>query len=354
MNTANKTMYETLAPVSELNRVPGFDPRKFIRKAVSEGKALLYLDLKFKKLWFRLAYPKGRIKKTALKITEQIAIIEARIFFDKDDAEPVASFIAQRNANGRAGSLYIESAQYAAENQVLIDAGFGLQFCDVSQGDDAELFDAGIPVSIAVSEDIPAGPPADTAIVEDEIVIHAQVSEIPAPAAPVEAPPAEQAVPAEPQNAEITVLMADNMTEATVEAESPAAEQQETVPAPLSGPQASEVPVADTDTVVETSPSHAVLEVIAGGQQDTVSLPQQEPAYTADMPVDEILTLMTPEGAAAVVVDNGMCKGWTLADVAEKRPASLKWYLNGYTGSNNLLRAGATLLLGRVMEKLAG
>ena len=34
-----------------------------------------------------------------------------------------------------------------------------------------------------------------------------------------------------------------------------------------------------------------------------------------------------------------------MEQVAEKRPASLKWYLNGYTGNNNILRAAASLLL---------
>jgi hypothetical protein len=63
------------------------------------------------------------------------------------------------------------------------------------------------------------------------------------------------------------------------------------------------------------------------------------------MPVDALCARMTVEDAAAIVVDSGMCKGMTLAEVAENRPASLYWYLNGYPGGNNLLRAGAKLLL---------
>lgn len=70
------TMYESIPVVSELNKVQGFDPLKFLRKT-SKGEK--NLDLKYKKLWFRLKYPNGRIKLSALKITDQLAIIEARV-----------------------------------------------------------------------------------------------------------------------------------------------------------------------------------------------------------------------------------------------------------------------------------
>ena len=83
------TMYESVPVVSELNKVTGFDPLKFIRRT---NKGEKKLDLKYKKLWFRLKYPNGRIKLSALKITDQLAIIEARVYFDKNDTQPKASF----------------------------------------------------------------------------------------------------------------------------------------------------------------------------------------------------------------------------------------------------------------------
>ncbi|MHB8061769.1 MAG: hypothetical protein ACYDG2_03910 [Ruminiclostridium sp.] len=76
--------------------------------------------------------------------------------------------------------------------------------------------------------------------------------------------------------------------------------------------------------------------------------------YTTDMPVEEICELMSIEEAEMMVVDIGTCNGWTLADVAERRPASLKWYLNGYSGENNILWAGARLLLERGVTAKAG
>ena len=86
------TMYNAIPVVSELNRVKGFDPTRFLRKTKDGPK----LDLSIKKLWFRLKYQNGRIKLSALKITDQLAIIEARVYFDKNDSTPVSSFVSQR------------------------------------------------------------------------------------------------------------------------------------------------------------------------------------------------------------------------------------------------------------------
>lgn len=121
------TMYERFTAVAELNKVPGFDPLRFARKVVQNGTEKLLLDLKYKKLWFRLRYPQGRIRVTPLRITEQLAIIEATVFFDRSDKEPAAKFIAQRYAKDTPGGLYIESAQHMAAETALDDAGFGVQ-----------------------------------------------------------------------------------------------------------------------------------------------------------------------------------------------------------------------------------
>ena len=50
MNDNNaKTMYETVPAAAELNKVPGFDPLKCLRRT----KDTLKLDLPYQKLWFR-------------------------------------------------------------------------------------------------------------------------------------------------------------------------------------------------------------------------------------------------------------------------------------------------------------
>lgn len=70
------------------------------------------------------------------------------------------------------------------------------------------------------------------------------------------------------------------------------------------------------------------------------------PRYTPNMPVEEIVSLMTLEEAGKVVVDTGVSKGQTIAEVAERRPPSLKFYrYGGYKGPNNILRAAAQIML---------
>lgn len=82
-------MYKTIPAVAELNKVPGFDPLKFLRHKVSRktNEEMLQLELPYQKLWFRLRHPQGRMKLTTLRITEQLAIMEARVYLDRSDAE---------------------------------------------------------------------------------------------------------------------------------------------------------------------------------------------------------------------------------------------------------------------------
>ena len=77
--------------------------------------------------------------------------------------------------------------------------------------------------------------------------------------------------------------------------------------------------------------------------------------YTPDMPVEEIVSLMTLEEAGRVVVDTGVSKGQTIAEVAERRPPSLKFYrYGGYKGPNNILRAAAQVMLDSIEGEKAG
>ena len=62
------------------------------------------------------------------------------------------------------------------------------------------------------------------------------------------------------------------------------------------------------------------------------------------MPVETIRSMMTYEEAGNVIVPIGTCKGWTLSRVADRRAASLKWYINGYSGDDNILRAAAMIM----------
>ena len=56
----NELLYQKNQAVAALNRVEGFEPLEFARTIKQEDQEdQLYLDVKYRKLWFRLANPLG-------------------------------------------------------------------------------------------------------------------------------------------------------------------------------------------------------------------------------------------------------------------------------------------------------
>ena len=139
-------LYTTNSAVAALNHVPGFDPLKFLRRTISRktGEDVMRLDLRYKKLWFRLACPTGRLKLNALRITEKMAIFEAKVYRDREDAEPLSSYVANCTLDATPGGLYVEAAQEEALDTALSNAGFGIQFADV--GSESEEYGSEVPV----------------------------------------------------------------------------------------------------------------------------------------------------------------------------------------------------------------
>ena len=305
------TMYNAIPVVSELNRVKGFDPTRFLRKTKDGPK----LDLSIKKLWFRLKYPNGRIKLSALKITDQLAIIEARVYFDKNDSAPVSSFVSQRENKTTPGGLYIEMAQHSAIDEALSSAGFGIQFIP-----------ANADKNISQENSVKVEKAVEAPSVADKIETVAKAEEMPTVA---------EALVAENTSANLEqATITDAVSEATDEA------PEEVISKVLSEE-------ASADETVVTTTDAATPEVTEIREEET------ELPYTKDMAVDEICARMTVEEAGALIVPIGSCKGWTLAQVADRRPISLKWYISGYNGDDNILRAGATIMQRLVENKAA-
>ncbi|MDE6898894.1 MAG: hypothetical protein K2P16_06520, partial [Lawsonibacter sp.] len=145
MNSA--CMYDEVEGIRSLNKVEGFDPRKYMRLIQNEGQAgKYYLDVAYRKLWFRLRYPEGKIVKKILKLTEQVAIVEARVYLDRNDHEDnfISNALAQKymSADGQFGNKFVELAETAAVGRALSDAGFGLQFADREGDMDPEVTEA--------------------------------------------------------------------------------------------------------------------------------------------------------------------------------------------------------------------
>lgn len=316
-------LYTTNATVASLNHVPGFDPLKFLRRTISRktGEDVMRLDLRYKKLWFRLACPTGRLKLNALRITEKMAIFEAKVYRDREDAEPLSSYVANCTLDATPGGLYVEAAQEEALDTALSNAGFGIQFADVG----VESEQCGSEVPVGVKAEI-----AKPVQVKTEVAKSVQTKT--EDAEPVKKQP--EGVKATSQEADpLDAIMADDMP----------------------------VPEQVTAEVVE-KPKTVVLESVQPAQtpaaqpQNVIVLEQEPPAaaYTQSSPVEEIRRQMTYEQAQNVIVDCGTCKGWTLAQVADRRPASLRWYVKGYQGENNILRAAAAIIWDSLQEKQAG
>lgn len=298
MNTPESTLFNAVPVVSELNCVAGFDPLRFLKKTANGHE----LELRYKKLWFRLKYPAGRTRLTPLRITDQLAIIEAKVFFDKDDADPASSYIATMTQENAPAGLYIQAAEHDALDMALTNAGFGVQFAPM--------------------------PKADTPYAE--------------PISPVmrsEPAPAPQAA-AEQVRTEPAAIQVDMDPVMVQKAEPEVVHREDTVP---------DVPQAEISV---EKPAEAAAESMVETELPFVYDEPSAASYTKDMDVDTICTLMTEAEAEEIIVPIGTCNGQTLKQVAERRPASLKWYVKGYSGDDNILRAGAKLMLDK-LQRLA-
>ena len=203
----------------------------------------------------------------------------------------------------------MEAAQEEALDIALSNAGFGIQFADV--GSESEEYGSEVPVGAK-----------------------AEISK------PVQTK-AEVAKPVQKQAESVKSAKAD----------------------PLDAIMADDMPVPEQTTAeVVEKPKTVVPESVQPVQtlpeptQNVIVLEQEPPvaAYTQSTPVEEICRQMTCEQAQNVIVDCGTCKGWTLAQVADRRPASLRWYVKGYQGENNILRAAAAIIWDSLQEKQAG
>ena len=362
MNEKKNSMLATVPAARELRKVPGFDPLKYLRTVTRDGEKVLKLDLCYKKLWFRLACPNGRMYLNPLRITDQMAIFEARLYANREDnASFLASFTSTQMARNVPGGLYIRAAQDEALNEALDNAGFGIQLCDVAQVSDGSGFGSEVPLSqvethptatasagtpILEAEPVnasePAAVPAEKAVEEPKPTETSEANVADEPAAPVQTALEEAVVPASDQES-ATELPTGETAEAVPVEEAPAS--QEEVPA-------IGTPSAPENVTVLPMTSHTELDAEAENGENADHAADAQSGYTDDMTVEEICERMTMDEARDILVPLGTCKGWTLGQVLDRRPTSLRWYMVGCQDASNILKAGATLLWNyRQMQK---
>lgn len=300
-------MYEQEAAVAALHKIEGFDPRKFMRLIEKEGQLpKYYLDVVYRKLWFRLCYPEGKIVKTIRSITAQMAIVEARVYLNKNDPDDsyVANAFAQKyREDSEIGQKYVELAETAAVGRALSDAGFGLQFADREKEMDPEVTEAPIDKSVMegeplIQEDFAEAMDAGEDLMDDMIPGQCDIGDyIPMPGEVLE------------------------QSEAPVSVPTPVRE----------GRKAQR----------ETSLEERFL------QQNAT--PESVQGISKDMSVAEIYGKLNRDLAVQVVVSAGCYKGKTLGQIAVEKPGSLQWYVDSYKGPDNLLRAAAKYLLDQAL-----
>ena len=107
------SIIKTVPAAEALRKVPQFNPLWYLRQTTSRktGEPVLKLDLRFKKMWFRLACADGRMVLTPMRITDSIAIFEAQVYLHGDDPKPIANFVSTMYAADVPGGRYIQAAQ---------------------------------------------------------------------------------------------------------------------------------------------------------------------------------------------------------------------------------------------------
>lgn len=339
-------MYQNVKEIQELNRVEGFDPRKYMRQLAGDGQAAkYYLDVVYRKLWFRLKYPNGKIVKTLKKLTDQVAIVEAKVYLDRNDSEEsfISNALAQKymTTDDQFGNKYVELAETAAVGRALADAGFGLQFADLEGETDPNIVDAGLEhmSGAATEERLPDGTYMEEAgetytATEEQIPGQYDINTYIDSEAPQQTPAGNMA------GAEMNHMpqaMQKNVPQA-MQNSVPQAMQNNMPPAmqpPQSGTGSS--PVQNRQTM---PPAQAPAQGNQPSIQDTLSRIQR------NLPVEQIYKMLNRDMAAALVISAGYYKDkLTLGQLAIEKPQSLNWYVNDYKGPDNLLRAAARFLL---------
>lgn len=331
----------------DLRRLPNFDFSEYLHKIEKpDGKGqTAEMTLEGTKRWFRLACPNGALVLNALRVTDAMAIFEARVFADANDRNPLASFTATQKADKAKGDAYIRAAQDAALEEALKNAGFCLQISTLARvardAQPAQANDAGQPSETPKETAKPSPAPAQADAPRQEIMGNAPAPKPAADSAPRPAPvgPPPHAAPRP----------------------APVGPQPHAAPAPKKEESAStvvDIGDARQAAVAENKPdgqaeigTQPVADAVPASEAPPVPAPV---TYTADMTVDEITARMTLEQAQSLVVKDGTCKGWTLAQVAKDRPTSLRWLQGVCPFADNELKAAATIVLNDLELKMAG
>lgn len=335
---------QAIPAVQQLRRVQGFDPLRFLKRNASGG---VELEPRYQRLWFRLACPDGKMLLNRLRVTDQIAVYEAQVFLSREDNQPITNFTAAVEKTQAPAGRYVQAAQDEALKTALDNAGFGIQLCEINpsaavdaQADGKQEVATG---AVNRQETAPAVNGAAAPQREDPISESHPVQAAPTPQ---EVQPQEAKMPSVNQQEVPTTQQAESVSDAMSLLQALGGGAAASEPDPVMPQKAQEVPSETAEPAVtkraETAQTVKPIVVDMPAAASTAAAPK----YSDDMTVDEILSLMTEEEAAELVVTTGVNKGWTMAQVSEQRPSSLKYYAYLCEDCGNIMKAAAMLLMG--------
>lgn len=335
---------QAIPAVQQLRRVQGFDPLRFLKRNANGG---IELEPRYQRLWFRLACPDGKMLLNRLQITDQIAVYEAQVFLSREDNQPITNFTAAVEKAQAPAGRYVQAAQDEALKTALDNAGFGIQLCEINpsaavdaQADGKQEVATG---AVNRQETAPAVNGAAAPQREDPISESHPVQAAPTPQ---EVQPQEAKMPSVNQQEVPTTQQTESVSDAMSLLQALGGGAAASEPDPVMPQKAQEVPSETAEPAVtkraETAQTVKPIVVDMPAAASTAAAPK----YSDDMTVDEILSLMTEEEAAELVVTTGVNKGWTMAQVSEQRPSSLKYYAYLCEDCGNIMKAAAMLLMG--------
>ena len=335
---------QAIPAVQQLRRVQGFDPLRFLKRNANGG---VELEPRYQRLWFRLACPDGKMLLNRLQITDQIAVYEAQVFLSREDNQPITNFTAAVEKAQAPAGRYVQAAQDEALKTALDNAGFGIQLCEITpsatvdaQADGKQEVATGAVnrQETALAVNGAAAPQREDPISESHPVQAAPT--------PQEVQPQEAKMPSVNQQEVPTTQQAESVSDAMSLLQALGGGAAASEPDPVMPQKAQEVPSETAEPAVTER-----VETAQTVKPNVVDMPAAAstaaaPKYSDDMTVDEILSLMTEEEAAELVVTTGVNKGWTMAQVSEQRPSSLKYYAYLCEDCGNIMKAAAMLLMG--------
>lgn len=301
---AEKKLYDDRAARPEFYiEAWNFDPLQYLRSSKDEeGRVELSLDIKYRRHWFRLVFPQGKIMVHEKTITKEAAMFTVRVYADKsDDPE---HFLSEGTAIRYYGNekaferYYVDWAETMATGRALTSAGFDVPWCNKpTEGGMMNPYTG-------------------------ETIMYEEDGAAPAPKAPI-GPPQYSNVTAPPPGGDAPLM------------------GQKPVQAPVPGSLPQTPAQAQTAGPLPQTPAQAQA---AGPlpQSSAKSLPSAPQAKPNSL--EEAMAVMDIERAKGLVISFGKNKGKTLGQIAVEDPKDIDWLTNKYKGSDFLLKAGAKTL----------